>query len=116
MTVPLSVIEDDSYHTMAYAQSLPYADQLGPETTDMLQDIVDHFLLCVQVGDFAPGALTWLRRLSSYLDLKHALPRTTRAQLALTLYNLAVTPGMDYPLVEAWALICIRLIKQVHEL
>jgi proteasome activator subunit 4 len=50
-------------------------------------------------------------RLLSYLDLKHALPRETRANLAKLLYELTIIPGMDSALVEIWANACVRLIK-----
>lgn len=48
---------------------------------------------------------------NSYMDLKHAVPRPTRAKLAKLLFELVVMPGMDTALVEIWANACVRLIK-----
>lgn len=47
----------------------------------------------------------------SYREMKHAIPRETRAKLAKLLYELTVTPGMDTSLVEYWATVCVRLIR-----
>lgn len=51
----------------------------------------------------------------SYLDMKHAVPRQTRATLAKTLYELTVMPGMDPALMELWANNCIRLIRYLKK-
>ncbi|KAI8099232.1 uncharacterized protein BX664DRAFT_272366 [Halteromyces radiatus] len=112
MSIPISVLEDDKQHAMWYSQSLPYGHLLGDETEAWLQDIVDHLVLSVKIRDFAPGALSWMKQLTNYLDLKHALPRTTRANLAKVLFQLTVAPGMDYALVEMWANTCVRLLRK----
>ena len=49
--------------------------------------------------------------LISYLDMKHAIPRETRANLAKLLYEMIIMPGMDYALIELWSNNCIRLIR-----
>ncbi|ORZ04733.1 hypothetical protein BCR42DRAFT_474389 [Absidia repens] len=51
-----------------------------------------------------------------YLDLKHAVPRPTRAALAQILFHMTVMPGMDYALVEIWANMCVRLIRKKKKL
>jgi proteasome activator subunit 4 len=47
----------------------------------------------------------------SYLDMKHALPRQTRARLAKLLYEMTIMPGMDPALIELWSTNCVRLIR-----
>lgn len=66
-------------------------------------------LACLMGGDYHTNIATTLEL--SYLDLKHALPRETRANLAKLLYELTIIPGMDSALVEIWANACVRLIK-----
>ncbi|KAI9261229.1 hypothetical protein EDC94DRAFT_122877 [Helicostylum pulchrum] len=109
--VPLSVLEDDSHHTMHYSQSLPYADLLDHEAEQWLNDICVNLALSVKAKDFTRGALAWVKRLSSYMDMKHAVPRETRAHLAKLLYEMIIMPGMEPALVELWSNNCIRLIR-----
>ncbi|KAI8578771.1 hypothetical protein K450DRAFT_245430 [Umbelopsis ramanniana AG] len=114
--LPASVIQDDEAHTLHYSQALPYASQLDREAELWLSDICTQLVVSVQAHDFAPGCLFWVKSLSSYLDLKHALPRETRANLAKLLYELTIIPGMDSALVEIWANACVRLIKKKKHL
>ncbi|CAO3588698.1 unnamed protein product [Absidia cylindrospora] len=116
MTVPPSVVHDDAQHSMWYSQALPYAEALGPETDMWLNDILASLVYAVQMGDFAPGALASIKQLTNYLDMKHAVPRPTRAALAHVLFQLTVMPGMDYALVEIWANMCVRLIRKKKKL
>jgi len=66
-------------------------------------------IACLMGGDYQTNIAAALE--PSYLDLKHALPRETRANLAKLLYELTIIPGMDSALVEIWANACVRLIK-----
>lgn len=45
------------------------------------------------------------------MDMKHAVPRNTRAHLAKLLYEMVIMPGMEPALVELWSNNCIRLIR-----
>lgn len=45
------------------------------------------------------------------MDMKHAVPRQTRAHLAKLLYEMIIMPGMEPALVELWSNNCIRLIR-----
>ncbi|KAL1919118.1 uncharacterized protein VTP21DRAFT_2500 [Calcarisporiella thermophila] len=103
-------------HTLDYAANLPYAADLSGEAEAMLKEIVLNLSACVQVGDWAPGCVMWVKRLNSYLDLKHLPPRPVRAQLARLLYELATTPGVDPPVVQIFANACARLIKNKKRL
>ncbi|ORE21913.1 hypothetical protein BCV71DRAFT_172816, partial [Rhizopus microsporus] len=51
-----------------------------------------------------------------YLDMKHALPRQTRARLAKLLYEMTIMPGMDPALIELWSTNCVRLIRNKKKL
>jgi proteasome activator subunit 4 len=62
--IPISVIEDDEQHAMHYSQSLPYAELLDGEAEQWLNSICTHLVICVKAKDYAPGASTWVRRLS----------------------------------------------------
>jgi proteasome activator subunit 4 len=64
MVVPLSVIEDDSQHTMHYSQSLPYAHLLDHEAEDWLNSICENLAYHVKAKDFGRGCVNWGRRLS----------------------------------------------------
>ncbi|KAI8327990.1 hypothetical protein BC941DRAFT_246334 [Chlamydoabsidia padenii] len=116
MEIPKSIKKDDEQHSMWYSQALPYTGMLQEETETWLSDIVDYFVFSVKIRDFAPGALASIKQLTSYLDLKHALPLSTRATLAKVLFQLTVTPGMDYALVEVWSNMCVRLIRKKKKL
>ncbi|KAI8387348.1 hypothetical protein BD560DRAFT_114989 [Blakeslea trispora] len=109
--IPLSVINDDNEHTMHYAQSLPYAHLLGSEAETWLDDICNSLTISIKAKDFHHSALISVKRLTCYLDMKHALPRKTRAILAKLLYELIIMPGMDPVLIELWANTCSRLIR-----
>ncbi|KAG2196811.1 hypothetical protein INT47_002738 [Mucor saturninus] len=109
--IPLSVIDDDSQHTMHFSQCLPYANLLEHEAEQWLDDICVNLALSVKAKDFTRGALSWVKRLSSYMDMKHAVPRHIRAQLAKLLYEMVIMPGMEPALVELWSNNCIRLIR-----
>ncbi|KAI1320115.1 hypothetical protein EDD11_002087 [Mortierella claussenii] len=91
---------------------LPYGHDLSQEASEMLQNIVHHFGLCLKSEDWAPGALYWGRQLSDYLDLKYALPLETRVAFAKVFWDLAFAPGMDTTMVEIWCQYCRRLIKK----
>ncbi|KAL9538165.1 hypothetical protein MBANPS3_011145 [Mucor bainieri] len=114
--IPLSVIQDDEEHAMHYAQSLPYADKLEHEAQDWLDDIRSNLVISIQAKDYTGGAVAWTKRLANYLDMKHALPRETRAHLAKIYYDMLVMPGMNYALLELWANTCVRLIKHKKRL
>ncbi|KAI8975614.1 hypothetical protein BDF20DRAFT_879640 [Mycotypha africana] len=114
--IPLSVIKDDNDHTMHYAQSLPYAHLLDKEAESWLNDICTNLVISVKAQDFHGGVLAWVKRLSSYMDMKHAIPRKTRAHLAKLLYELVIMPGMDSALIELWAQSFMRLVKHRHRL
>ncbi|KAI8373532.1 hypothetical protein EDC96DRAFT_498664 [Choanephora cucurbitarum] len=109
--IPLSVINDDNEHTMHYSQHLPYAHLLGGEAETWLDDICTSLTISVKAKDFHHNALISVKRLTCYLDMKHALPRKTRATLAKLLYELTIMPGMDPVLIELWANTCSRLIR-----
>lgn len=47
----------------------------------------------------------------SYMDMKHAISRKTRADLAKLLYEMVLMPGMESSYLELWANLCIRLIR-----
>lgn len=64
--IPLSVINDDSQHTMYFSQSLPYANLLEHEAEQWLNDICVNLSLSVKAKDFTRGALAWVKRLSRY--------------------------------------------------
>lgn len=64
MIVPLSVIEDDSQHTMHYSQALPYAELLDHEAENWLNDICINLTYHVKAQDFGRGCVDWARRLS----------------------------------------------------
>ncbi|KAF9979719.1 hypothetical protein BGZ75_009303 [Mortierella antarctica] len=91
---------------------LPYGHSLASEAADMLDNIVHHFGLSLQSEDWAPGALYWAKQLNQYLDLKYALPKETRIAFAKVFWELAIAPGMDITMVEAWSVFCRRLIKK----
>ncbi|CEP09555.1 hypothetical protein [Parasitella parasitica] len=114
--IPLSVVKDDEDHTMHYAQSLPYADKLEHEAGDWLESICTNLTISIKAKDFKAGAVAWTKRLSNYLDMKHALPRETRANLAKLLFEMAIMPGMDYTLIDFWSNNCIRLIRHKKRL
>ncbi|KAG0174459.1 hypothetical protein DFQ30_004302 [Apophysomyces sp. BC1015] len=114
--IPQSVLDDDKQRTMYYNQSLPYAHLLDGEAQHWLQDICTNLVICVKAQDFAPGASSWVKRLNSYLDMKHTLNRDMRAKFGKLLFELTITPGMDTALVEAFANCCIRLIRKPKRL
>ncbi|KAI7863238.1 hypothetical protein BDF14DRAFT_1392123 [Spinellus fusiger] len=89
-TIPQSVLDDDSQHTMHYSQCLPYANQLDGEAQEWLDTICTHLVISIKAQDYQSGAAMWTKRLKSYLDMKHALPRHTRAQLAKIMFELVV--------------------------
>ncbi|OAD04967.1 hypothetical protein MUCCIDRAFT_139775 [Mucor lusitanicus CBS 277.49] len=101
---------------MHYAQSLPYADKLEHEAQDWLNDIRSNLVISIQAKDYTGGAVAWTKRLANYLDMKHAIPRETRAHLAKIYYEMLVMPGMNYALLELWSNTCVRLIKHKKRL
>ncbi|RUS15521.1 hypothetical protein BC937DRAFT_92354 [Endogone sp. FLAS-F59071] len=115
-SIPESVKRDDADHAMYYSQSLPYAFALGQEANEWLDELCVNIAICVKARDWSPGCLFWVKRLNSYMDLKHAVPRPIRAKLAKLLFELVVMPGMDTALVEIWANACVRLIKKKMKL
>ncbi|OZJ03795.1 hypothetical protein BZG36_03001 [Bifiguratus adelaidae] len=114
--IPSTVAADDSYHSLKYSTNLPYASRLDGEATEWLQEICRNLTICVEAQDWSPGCLFWVKRLGSYLDMKHAIPRVTRAALAKLLYEMTITCGMEPSLVEIWANSCIRLIRRKKHL
>ncbi|KAI9246724.1 hypothetical protein BDA99DRAFT_526780 [Phascolomyces articulosus] len=113
--IPESVVKDDQ-HTMKYYQALPYATLLDGEADTWLNDICTNLAMCVQARDFAPGAITWVKRLNSYISMKHSIPRETRAKLAELLFSMTFIPGMDTALMDNWASTCIKLIRKPKHL
>ncbi|KAI9254007.1 hypothetical protein BY458DRAFT_521472 [Sporodiniella umbellata] len=107
----MSATRNEEHHTMNYSQSLPYFSSINNEAGDWLLEIQSNLVLCVEAKDYATGTVAWIRRLTSYLDMKHTLPRQLRASIAKLMYELTVTPGMDPALIELWATTCIRLIR-----
>lgn len=114
--IPDSVIQDDNAHTMHYSQSLPYAHLLDNEASNWLAEICTNLVISVQAKDYTGGTLAWVKRLSSYLDMKHAIDKQMRINLAKLLYELTVLPGMEPVLVQLWASTCVRLIKHNKKL
>ncbi|KAL0081956.1 hypothetical protein J3Q64DRAFT_1179572 [Phycomyces blakesleeanus] len=110
-SIPQSVIDDDSHHTMYYSQALPYAHLLGGEAEQWLETICTNLAIAVRAQDYQSGVVAWTRRLCSYLDMKHALSRDVRANLAKIMFDLTIAPGMDTALIELWANLCVRLIR-----
>ncbi|CDS14218.1 hypothetical protein LRAMOSA06388 [Lichtheimia ramosa] len=114
-TIPQSVI-DDEQHTMYYYQALPYAHLLDLEAKEWLDDIVTNLIACIKARDFSRGVAFWTKHLSLYRELKHDIPRDTRATLAKLLYTVVTIPGMDITIVESCANMCVRLIRKTHRL
>jgi proteasome activator subunit 4 len=45
------------------------------------------------------------------MDMKHAIPRKIRADLAQLFYDMVLMSGMEPALIELWSNLCIRLIR-----
>jgi proteasome activator subunit 4 len=97
--------------TFPYFRYLPYDTETQDEREKNLNVCIEHLYICVQAGDFAPGAVHWTREIRAWLSLKFDLPRDTRINLVRLYYELALAPGMDYLVAERFASMFMVLTK-----
>jgi hypothetical protein len=84
------------------------------ESTRMLQEIKHQLAKGIQIEELKPHVLTWTRKLHQFLDMKLTLPLEERIELIQVYYQLIISPDMDVPLIEAFAIMGTRLLKCVN--
>ena len=97
--------------TYPYFKYLPY--EVEDETTRLLQleEITKNLYICLEAGEFTPGAVHWTKELRSWLSLKFDPPRAMRVKLAKLYYELSLAPGIDPSISERFASMFMTLIK-----
>lgn len=97
--------------TYPYFEYLPYDVEEESERNEALNNILKNLYICIEAGDFAPGALHWTRELRAWMALKFDLPRSMRVRLVKLYYELSLAPGVDPSVAERFAGLYTVLMK-----
>ncbi|KAI5296438.1 hypothetical protein KEM52_002551 [Ascosphaera acerosa] len=102
--------------TFPYAKFLPYAVETEDDRQRNFNEILRQLYICVQSGDFSPGAVHWTRELRGWLLLKFDPTREQRIKLVKLYYELALAPGIDPAIAERFASMFMHLTRRKHYL
>ena len=97
--------------TYPYFRYLPYDVEDETVLYNNLDTIIKHLYVCIEAGDFAPGAVHWTRELRSWLGLKFDLSKAQRVKLVKLYYELALAPGIDVAVAERFSNMLMALTK-----
>ncbi|KAI5301302.1 hypothetical protein KEM55_005537 [Ascosphaera atra] len=102
--------------TYPYFKYLPYPLESEDDRTANFDIILRNLYVCIQSGDFAPGAVHWTRELRGWLALKFDPSREQRIKLVNLYYELALAPGIEPGVAERFASMFMHLTKRKHYL
>ncbi|KAI4089777.1 MAG: hypothetical protein LQ344_005142 [Seirophora lacunosa] len=102
--------------TFPYFRYLPYEIEDEAQRQKNFQDILKHFYVAVEAGDFAPGALHWTREIRNWMGLKFDPTKEQRLRLVKLYYELALAPGLDITASERFSNMFMVLTKRKHYL
>lgn len=97
--------------TYPYFKYLPYDIEDEEERQRNFNEILKQLYICIQSGDFSPGAVHWTRELRGWLTLKFDPTREQRIRLVKLYYELALAPGIDPAVAERFASMFMHLTK-----
>lgn len=97
--------------TFPYFKYLPYDVEDEATRLQQLEEITKNLYICLEAGEFSPGAVHWTKELRSWLSLKFDPPRELRVKLAKLYYELSLAPGIDPHVAERFSSMFMTLIK-----
>jgi proteasome activator subunit 4 len=80
--------------TLDISKLLTYPVESQERRINDLDLIIKNLYICVAANDFHIGMVHCLRQLNKWLDLKFDMPIQRRFQLAKTVYDIALSPGL----------------------
>ncbi|CAF9915935.1 MAG: hypothetical protein GOMPHAMPRED_000902 [Gomphillus americanus] len=100
--------------TFPYRRYLPYDTEEDSLIQDNLAEILKNLYVCIEAGDFAPGALHWTKELRAWLGLKFPMPQSIRVNLVKLYYELSLAPGIDPSISEKFTAFFLVLTTRKH--
>ncbi|KAK7103315.1 proteasome activator complex subunit 4B-like [Littorina saxatilis] len=98
---------------LAYSRLLPYADALDEESNEVLAEIKENLAKSVQLRDIKIGTSHWAVQLSKYIRIYgFKMSKEDHLYFVHLMYQLTVTPKMEYSLVQKFGSLLGALLKK----
>ncbi|CED83025.1 Uncharacterized conserved protein [Phaffia rhodozyma] len=97
---------------LTYQRSLPYPVESLTEMDDRLNIIIDKLVHSIRAKDWDVTFPRWHKELVRWLSFKYPLKREVRVNLVKLYFELAVAPGTDARLVDAFSGLVISLVEK----